>query len=104
MFELCDNLVGIYKTYNCTKSITIDPREQADEPQDQVVPQFEDQVGVSSDETEGDKQPEDKTNETVKRNDSNELTASKSNMDEQLNTSIADSFIDEEMEVDDSSS
>ncbi|KAJ8970615.1 hypothetical protein NQ314_001150 [Rhamnusium bicolor] len=26
MFELCDNLVGIYKTYNCTKTITIDPR------------------------------------------------------------------------------
>ncbi|CAG9833958.1 unnamed protein product [Diabrotica balteata] len=26
MFELCDNLIGIYKTYDCTKSITIDPR------------------------------------------------------------------------------
>ncbi|KAK9877855.1 hypothetical protein WA026_020085 [Henosepilachna vigintioctopunctata] len=26
MFELCDNLVGIYKTYNCTKSVSIDPR------------------------------------------------------------------------------
>lgn len=26
MFELCDNLIGIYKTYNTTKSITIDPR------------------------------------------------------------------------------
>nr|CAI5830513.1 unnamed protein product [Callosobruchus analis] len=26
MFELCDNLIGIYKTYNCTKTITIDPR------------------------------------------------------------------------------
>lgn len=26
MFELCDNLIGIYKTYNCTQSITIDPR------------------------------------------------------------------------------
>lgn len=26
MFELCDNLIGIYKTYNNTKTITIDPR------------------------------------------------------------------------------
>lgn len=26
MFELADRLVGIYKTNNCTKSITIDPR------------------------------------------------------------------------------
>lgn len=26
MFELCDHLVGIYKTFNCTKSLTIDPR------------------------------------------------------------------------------
>lgn len=27
MFELADRLVGIYKTYNCTKSITINPAE-----------------------------------------------------------------------------
>ncbi|XP_030750331.1 structural maintenance of chromosomes protein 4 [Sitophilus oryzae] len=26
MFELCDNLVGIYKTYNTTKTITINPK------------------------------------------------------------------------------
>lgn len=26
MFELCDNLVGIYKNRNCTKSVTINPR------------------------------------------------------------------------------
>jgi structural maintenance of chromosome 4 len=26
MFELADRLVGVYKTDNCTKSITIDPR------------------------------------------------------------------------------
>lgn len=26
MFELCDRLVGIYKTYNCTQSVTVDPR------------------------------------------------------------------------------
>ena len=25
MFELADRLVGIYKTDNCTKSVTIDP-------------------------------------------------------------------------------
>jgi len=30
MFELADRLVGIYKTYNCTKSITIDPEKIAD--------------------------------------------------------------------------
>lgn len=26
MFELADRLVGIYKTHNCTKSVTVDPR------------------------------------------------------------------------------
>ena len=26
MFELADRLVGVYKTNNCTKSVTIDPR------------------------------------------------------------------------------
>ena len=26
MFELADRLVGIYKTNNCTKSVTIDPK------------------------------------------------------------------------------
>ena len=25
MFELADRLVGIYKTHNCTKSVTVDP-------------------------------------------------------------------------------
>ena len=25
MFELADRLVGIYKTDNCTKSVTVDP-------------------------------------------------------------------------------
>jgi structural maintenance of chromosome 4 len=29
MFELADRLVGIYKTDNCTKSITINPRSFA---------------------------------------------------------------------------
>ena len=38
MFELADRLVGIYKTYNCTKSVTINPAKiasmgQAQEPQ-----------------------------------------------------------------------
>ena len=27
MFELADHLVGIYKTDNCTKSVTINPRK-----------------------------------------------------------------------------
>ena len=26
MFELADRLVGIYKIYNCTRSITINPK------------------------------------------------------------------------------
>lgn len=25
MFELCDNLIGIYKVFNCTRTITVDP-------------------------------------------------------------------------------
>ena len=29
MFELADRLVGIYKTYDCTKSVTINPRRMA---------------------------------------------------------------------------
>jgi len=29
MFELADRLVGIYKTSNCTKSVTIDPEKIA---------------------------------------------------------------------------
>ena len=31
MFELADRLVGIYKTYNCTKSVTINPGKIAQE-------------------------------------------------------------------------
>ena len=31
MFELADRLVGIYKTYNCTKSVTINPGKIAHE-------------------------------------------------------------------------
>lgn len=31
MFELADRLVGIYKTHNCTKSITIDPKKFSDQ-------------------------------------------------------------------------
>ena len=27
MFELADRLIGIYKTYNCTKCVPIDPRK-----------------------------------------------------------------------------
>lgn len=29
MFELADRLVGIYKTHNVTKSVTINPKEFA---------------------------------------------------------------------------
>ena len=36
MFELADHLVGIYKTNNCTKSITIDPRSFVVAAQQQV--------------------------------------------------------------------
>ena len=39
MFELADRLVGIYKTYNCTKSVTINPGKIASENQTQK-PQF----------------------------------------------------------------
>ena len=35
MFELADRLVGIYKTYNCTKSVTINPGKIASENQPQ---------------------------------------------------------------------
>lgn len=35
MFELCDNLLGIYKTYNTTKSITINPKLYDGEPSEQ---------------------------------------------------------------------
>ena len=30
MFELADRLVGIYKTHNTTKSVTIDPYKMAE--------------------------------------------------------------------------
>ncbi|KAJ3660188.1 hypothetical protein Zmor_004654 [Zophobas morio] len=42
MFELCDNLIGIYKIFNCTKSITIDPRgfdDKKQEPEKEVAVQ-----------------------------------------------------------------
>lgn len=37
MFELCDRLTGIYKTFNCTKSITIDPRLGANDGSKETV-------------------------------------------------------------------
>lgn len=53
MFELCDNLVGIYKTFNCTKSVTINPRVYEDNSKSQPIPatkQTEEQgVGVEKD-------------------------------------------------------
>jgi len=30
MYELCNRLVGIYKTHNCTKSVTLDPDKMAE--------------------------------------------------------------------------
>ena len=30
MFELADRLVGIYKTYNCTKTVTVNPKKLAE--------------------------------------------------------------------------
>ncbi|ENN71991.1 hypothetical protein YQE_11282, partial [Dendroctonus ponderosae] len=38
MFELCDNLLGIYKTFNTTKSITINPKWYDGEPAEQEPP------------------------------------------------------------------
>ena len=31
MFELADRLVGIYKTHDCTKSVTLDPWKLAED-------------------------------------------------------------------------
>jgi len=39
MFELADRLVGIYKTNNCTKSITIDPRAFSKKGQSKLIKQ-----------------------------------------------------------------
>ena len=36
MFELADRLVGIYKTSNCTKSVTIDPEKIAQNENEKV--------------------------------------------------------------------
>ena len=39
MFELADRLVGIYKTDNCTKSVTVDPLKiKLDVPSSQPSP------------------------------------------------------------------
>lgn len=37
MFELADVLVGIYKTHNCTKSVTVTPRLYAKQEVRQIV-------------------------------------------------------------------
>ena len=39
MFELADRLVGIYKTDNCTKSVTINPNKLRMGAQSDVPPQ-----------------------------------------------------------------
>lgn len=36
MFELADRLVGIYKTHNVTKSVTINPKQFAQQQQKQL--------------------------------------------------------------------
>ncbi|KAF5289359.1 hypothetical protein FQR65_LT11870 [Abscondita terminalis] len=36
MFELCDHLIGIYKTFSCTKTVCIDPRKY-DYPKEQNI-------------------------------------------------------------------
>ena len=38
MFELADRLIGIYKTENCTKSVTIDPKAIAEKAQAAAAP------------------------------------------------------------------
>ena len=42
MFELADRLVGIYKTDNCTKSVTINPHLI-----EETVPQSQAQPNIS---------------------------------------------------------
>lgn len=37
MFELCDLLVGIYKTFNCTKSVSVDPKAFGDDDAENAV-------------------------------------------------------------------
>lgn len=53
MFELADRLVGIYKTQNVTKSITIDPR---------LFNQQQQQAAAAAGAQDGDEEPEDKEN------------------------------------------
>ncbi|KAK4886823.1 hypothetical protein RN001_003094 [Aquatica leii] len=37
MFELCDHLIGIYKTFSCTKTICIDPRKYDNSKEQNVI-------------------------------------------------------------------
>lgn len=37
MFELADHLIGIYKTYNITKSLTINPQQYNKKPSNGIV-------------------------------------------------------------------
>lgn len=94
MFELCDNLIGIYKTFNCTKSVTIDPRVYENNNQTQSEP------------------PVHPTNENAMVNGDNEVSAametvpsSDSEAEEQESSNasagevVPDSFEGDEMEV-----
>lgn len=47
MFELADVLVGIYKTQNCTKSVTITPRLYSKKEDEQPVNNNEQRVNCS---------------------------------------------------------
>ncbi|GLV32117.1 gluon [Carabus blaptoides fortunei] len=47
MFELADHLVGIYKTYNITKSVTINPRQYAKKPAVEPLTQRMTQIDVN---------------------------------------------------------
>lgn len=96
MFELSDNLIGIYKTYNCTKSVTIDPRlfDNNEKPLEKVN-EFEN-ARVNNCNDKNNVNEEDK-----------ETTQSESNIDEsELSDNmegdrvIEDSFPEEQMEVD----
>ncbi|KAB0799073.1 hypothetical protein PPYR_06953 [Photinus pyralis] len=66
MFELSDHLIGIYKTFNCTKSITINPRVYDKPKQTAMIPEpqqngnddiIETPQGVASEDKEVENEP-----------------------------------------------
>lgn len=111
MFELCDNLIGIYKTYNCTKTITIDPRIY-DKKENRITSSNTENNQTNETRTDingeiNDIQPticEEDVNVDKNKNDSLSNTQSQSNLSSnQTNHNekiIDESFQDEPMEVD----